>query len=266
VRPAKVPPPNVSRKDRDMSLVVSWAPHKNAQVSKYLVRLLPENEDEESKVVYSGKNTSCTFTNVSFAKNYQFTVQAINDLGDGVESDPSAPFVIDPIKTFVFARDFDDNGMIYWLGTDFGTSKRFRNPATTGKIEVTCSSMNSGTPELATGRVDTEFNTYNTSKSWIMINLKNFAIIPTRYCIKHGGTSLKPDYMRNWELLGSKDAMDWILLRKHANDDSGFSWDITDKDEDYSYFKLLQTGKTSRGTDYLEVRGFFEIYGRLVRE
>jgi hypothetical protein len=267
VKPARIDAPTVQRNGRDMSLTVAWRPKSASHISKYIVRLLPEIEGEEEKIVYTGTDTSCAFTNVSYNKIYQFTVQAFSsEQGEGDQSDPSAPFSIDPIKVFTYARDFDDNGLIYWLGSDFGTSKRFRNPATTGKVEVICSSMNSGTPELATGRTDTEFNTYNTSKSWIMLNLKRYSIIPERYSIKHGGTSNKPDFMRNWEFQGSKDGLSWVVLRKHENDESGFSWSIPETDEDYQYFKILQTGRTSRGTDYLEVRGFFEIYGRLVRE
>lgn len=249
-----------------MVLIVTWLPYGYAENSRYQVKLVPENEQEEPIIIYTGKSTSCLFINAAYNKNYQFIVQALNDLGEGMESDPSAPFMIEPIKTFAYTRDFDENGLIYWLGTDYGTSKRFRNPATTGKIEVTCSSMNSGTPELATGRIDAEFNTCNMSKSWITFNLKGLSIIPDRYSIKHGGTTPKPDYMRNWDFLGSKDGDKWILLRRHSNDDSGFSWALTNIDEDYSFFRITQTGKTSRGTDYLETRGFFEIYGKLVKE
>ncbi|KAL0482796.1 hypothetical protein AKO1_014242 [Acrasis kona] len=267
LKPSKINPPIVTRVDKKLEFVLTWQPYIYSENVEYKVKMLPEDDDSEesSVLVYKGKATTCNIRDVQYGRIYQFTVQALNQLGEGGESDPSAPIVIEPLKSFEYSRDFDENGLIYWLGTDYGTSKRFRNPATTGKIEVTCSSMNSGTPELATGRIDTEFNTTNTSKSWLTFNLKTISIIPNRYSIKHGGTTAKPDYLRNWDFLGSKDGVKWTLLRRHQ-EDSMFSWEIKNVDEDYSYFRILQTGRTSRGTDYLETRGFFEIYGKLVRE
>jgi E3 ubiquitin-protein ligase HECTD1 len=41
--------------------------------------------------------------------------------------------------TFTHERDFDDNGIIYWIGTNGGTTTEWVNPAQVGLVVVSSS-------------------------------------------------------------------------------------------------------------------------------
>ena len=58
--------------------------------------------------------------------------------------------MLDPIE-FVYSYDFDENGLLYYLGT-YGKTKDWVNPLVTGQISVFYSSLCQGTIEDISGR------------------------------------------------------------------------------------------------------------------
>ena len=60
-------------------------------------------------------------------------------------------FIVKLIKSLVYESDFDDNGLIYLLGTDF-KSKEWKNPAEKTKdhknyVKITNTKMDSGSDQ-----------------------------------------------------------------------------------------------------------------------
>lgn len=78
--------------------------------------------------------------------------------------------------------------------------------------------------------------------------------------------------LRNWEFLGQrKDDTEWIVLRKHVDDDAlktkgqAYTWELPDVNpSDYfTKFQIKITGKNSNNAYYLACSGF-ELYGTLL--
>ena len=63
---------------------------------------------------------------------------------------------------FAHSKDYDKNGIFYWLGTNYGQKHRWRNPAILGRIEL----KSSGHTRWIL-RKQTHKNNFNFSFSWI---------------------------------------------------------------------------------------------------
>jgi E3 ubiquitin-protein ligase HECTD1 len=74
-------------------------------------------------------------------------------------------------------------------------------------------------------------HTKDRSKSWFSIDLGVW-IIPTHYTLRHARGYGK-SALRSWELQGSKDGTEWVLLSCHEQDTelvepgSTFTWEVT---------------------------------------
>jgi len=177
-------------------------------------------------------------------------------------------------KTFVYQYDFDNNGLLYWIGTSKG-SKPYTNPAPT-LITVTRSSIGDNNlnfaslPEIAAGRESKSCYTHNIIGSWYCFNLQPFNICPNYYTLRHWCNQSYA--LRNWIFQGSTDGAQWEDLVVHVNDtrlseDGGStaSWMVPDKGKWFSHFMILQTGPNSSGNNYLML-SVFEVYGILEEE
>ena len=125
--------------------------------------------------------------------------------------------------TFINSYDFDTNGIIYWLGTNRGTSP-WKNPGIRGTVRVLQSSLakDSHPGYAAIGRETVRCVTEPKKSSWFMIDLLGIRVIPTHYTLRHYA-SFDTECIRNWRLEGcnnSKNGYDgnWICLLKHIND------------------------------------------------
>ncbi|OAF69058.1 hypothetical protein A3Q56_03204 [Intoshia linei] len=181
----------------------------------------------------------------------------------------------DPVPIlFVHESDFDDNGIIYFIGTNSGLSNTFINPAKHNIVIVRHSGMhdstvNSKTYEyLSRSKSPNIIRTADVINSWVSIDLGIF-IKPTAYTLRHSvGTSL-----RNWEFQGSVDGKTWYNLRKHTDDtslrSSGYStytWSIdipknSNYPKEYRYVRIFSTGPGSGGKNHFISFCGFEIYG-----
>ena len=172
-------------------------------------------------------------------------------------------------REFKYARDFDENGLLFHIGTEGGRGP-WRNPMQAGLgVTVTSSSQHRGQPHMVVGREGDLCYTESKPNSWFAIDLgAGRCIRPTHYTLRHGFGN-EQFRLRHWKLQGGNDGVSWTDLRTHVNDQalpaavfSTASWPLAPPDPRaaYRHFRVLQTGKNSSGTDYLVVCGF-EVYG-----
>ena len=178
---------------------------------------------------------------------------------------------------FEYASDFDTNGVLYWLGTDGGTTA-YTNPHTSGKITVTPSSIGVGTAAgfIEHARVGDRVNrTDNTAGSFVAVRLP-VPLVVTRYTLRNDGNATYA--LRRWVLEGSEDGAEgsWVVLKTHAGDTalattamSAASWDVdpaASGGRGFAHLRVRQTGKNARagnsGGDYLMMAGL-ELYGHV---
>ncbi|XP_022785890.1 myosin-9-like isoform X2 [Stylophora pistillata] len=159
-----------------------------------------------------------------------------------------------------YRKDFDRHGLIYALGTNFGTSS-WVNPSSTNsfptRIIATRSSDEQGSASdlLDTRRGGTLSGTKDEERSWWSVDLsEKYALYLTHYTLRQGrdnGMSI----IRNWRLEGSLDGRTWKLLRKHENDRGlkepypyyTATWCVDGELGAFRYFRIFQTAKNSSG-------------------
>ncbi len=229
---------------------------------KEICRIEHENDDNLEKE-YEVKG-------LEPGEEYEFGVCEVNIVGDGPFSD-SIP-IKTGLKEFRFERNDDQNGLIYWLGTNKGTSQDFQNPVDLGFVSVSSSGEYNSSCSMknAVGRDNTKGYASGTKANcWILIDLKNHSIIPKHYSFL---TPKKWSAPIHWKFEGSDDGgKTWALLKQHNNDQSvvqgggtSASWKIEGVEKAFSQFRLTQTGKDSAGYYRLQISRF-EIYGILMR-
>ncbi|PIC33910.1 hypothetical protein B9Z55_013719 [Caenorhabditis nigoni] len=169
--------------------------------------------------------------------------------------------------------DFDENGVIYWIGTNGKTVPTWTNPATVKAVKVTCSDLRQpfGKPEDLLSRDSNPINCHSSDdkNAHFTIDLGVF-LIPTSYTMRHS-RGYGRSALRNWSLQGSIDSKKWDDIISHVDDKSlgepgsTATWHVPEKGTvAYRYYRIAQNGKNSSGqTHYLSCSGF-EIYGDIV--
>ena len=174
-----------------------------------------------------------------------------------------------PLAGRVYSHDFDQNGVMYHLGTDGGQA--FKNPVTRGRVAVTASSVmqDSEPPRALLDRRTLRFSTKPQANSWVQFELKGQRLRATRYTLRHY-SSWDTEALRDWVLEGSNDGQQWATLREHKGDaalnkkGATHTWALSGPASEQSYrlFRVRQTGRNSNNHHYLALSGF-EIYGAL---
>ncbi|XP_049282299.1 E3 ubiquitin-protein ligase Ufd4 isoform X2 [Anopheles funestus] len=176
---------------------------------------------------------------------------------------------------FKHRHDFDENGIIYYIGTN-GKTLEWVNPAQYGLVTVTSSEgkqLPYGKLEdiLSRDSVSVNCHTKDNKKSWFAIDLGIF-IIPTAYTLRHA-RGYGRSALRNWMFQMSKDGVNWITMLTHTDDKSlaepgsTCTWPIdspADEQQGYRHVRIHQNGRNASGqTHYLSLSGF-EIYGKVM--
>eukprot|EP01084_Bolivina_argentea_P281358 481381_1 len=187
------------------------------------------------------------------------------------------------VTHFSYQEDMDTNGILYHLGTNFGT-EAWKNPMSYWKkVNVTTNCVLAHNRMRLSDIVGRELvycylENYRDKKtkkpqigSWFMIDFKEFQVKPTHYTLRH---DLHDDYiLRNWCFEGSNDGRKWIEIRKHDDDDdltfkdvcASFTWKIHCR-AFFRFFRIRMSGKNSSNSSHeedcyeLHCSGF-EIYG-----
>uniref|UniRef100_H2Z0Z8 E3 ubiquitin-protein ligase n=1 Tax=Ciona savignyi TaxID=51511 RepID=H2Z0Z8_CIOSA len=177
--------------------------------------------------------------------------------------------------TFNYSGDFDENGIVYWIGTNAKNESDWTNPASHGLVHVT-SSDEGGLPYgkladiLSRDSISCNCHTSDDEKAWLAIDF-GLHIIPTMYTLRHS-RGYSRSALRNWLFQASNDGQTWTTLITHRNDKSlnqpgsTASWPVSpesDETKGWRHFRIQQNGKnSSRHMTYLSISGF-EIYGKV---
>ena len=186
----------------------------------------------------------------------------------------AAAALIERGREWQYVSDFDQNGVLYWLGTN-GRTTGYTNPHTSRKVVVssTPQGFEPSTIEWFIGHAipPGESNqgymyTQNVAGAFVSVQLPAPMVI-TRYTLRHdahGGSRV----LRNWNFEGSTDGVEWVLLRQHVNDTSlaeqkhsTASWDVNPNGLAFSHFRVIMTGAKASGSNHLMMAGL-ELYGR----
>jgi hypothetical protein len=90
-------------------------------------------------------------------------------------------------RLFEYSYDFDEKGVLAWIGTKGGTAK-WRNPCLVENgVKVTASSIEKGDPISVAGRKPSETWTMDVPASWFCVDLgPSRSLILTYYTLRHG--------------------------------------------------------------------------------
>ncbi|XP_029035839.1 E3 ubiquitin-protein ligase HECTD1 isoform X7 [Osmia bicornis bicornis] len=177
--------------------------------------------------------------------------------------------------TFKYQYDFDENGLLYWIGTNAKTCSEWVNPGQYGLVVVTSSNGRNlpyGHLEDILSRDPSALNchTNDDRRAWFSIDLGVW-IIPSAYTLRHA-RGYGRSALRNWMFQASKDGVTWTTLYAHVDDPSlnepgsTATWTLeppADETQGWRHLRLQQIGKNASGqTHYLSVSGF-EVYGEV---
>ncbi|XP_070283574.1 E3 ubiquitin-protein ligase HECTD1 isoform X5 [Myotis yumanensis] len=178
-------------------------------------------------------------------------------------------------QNFIFRHqhDFDENGIIYWIGTNAKTAYEWVNPASYGLVVVTSSegrNLPYGRLEDILSRDNSALNCHSNDdkNAWFAIDL-GLWVIPSAYTLRHA-RGYGRSALRNWVFQVSKDGQNWTSLYTHVDDcslnepGSTATWPLDppkDEKQGWRHVRIKQMGKNASGqTHYLSLSGF-ELYG-----
>ncbi|MCP9265968.1 HECD1 [Dirofilaria immitis] len=174
--------------------------------------------------------------------------------------------------SFTYTSDFDDRGIIYWLGTN-GKTTEWTNPASVHVVFVTSSEgerLPYGQHEDILSRDALNCHTSDDKNAYFTIDLGVY-FYPNTYTLRHA-RGYGRSALRNWLLQASHNGQIWDVLVVHENDTSlnypgsTATWPVvcSEGKGPYRYIRIAQNGKNaSNQNHYLSLSGF-EIYGDIV--
>eukprot|EP01084_Bolivina_argentea_P250100 418904_1 len=168
---------------------------------------------------------------------------------------------------FTYAEDFDENGILYFLGSQ-GGQKAWKNPALTDEVAVCSSALVKDSTEISyfVGRTTVRCVTKPEDNAWMQVDFKDKLIQPSYYTLRHY-LSWDTECLRNWILQASNDGIHWVTVKKHEEDSSlsekgaAHTWPVQSRGA-YRIWRIKQTGLNSNKHKYLACSGI-EFYGQL---
>eukprot|EP00457_Paulinella_chromatophora_P000316 gb/GEZN01000316.1/.p1 GENE.gb/GEZN01000316.1/~~gb/GEZN01000316.1/.p1 ORF type:complete len:1660 (-),score=215.21 gb/GEZN01000316.1/:6-4985(-) len=198
--------------------------------------------------------------------------QPVGQAAPPVQIDYTGPIPkIEEGREFKYVQDFDENGVLYFIGTRNGTTP-WRNPAAQGlvrveSVELAMKPVPSAPCETIVGRDIVRCVTKPMKGAFFIVDLSTYYLKPTAYTLRHY-SSYDTEALRDWKLMASVDGKKWTKLSSHKKDQSlrkkgqAKTWVLPKIKKMYRMFKILQSGENSNGHWYLAISGF-EIYGSL---
>jgi hypothetical protein len=199
---------------------------------------------------------------------HRFSDIQINNVGvDSIDLFSQLSIAIQRCRiTFTYSgTNYDDQGIVYWLGTNKGQNM-WANPQVSGHITITTF------PNLYEGYIwhivnnkatDCVYTDHN-ENSYYRLDFRpsKIRIRPTAYTLGYANCST---YLRSWVLEGSNDDDKWDIVKEHVDDSTlvpnSATWKI-ESQYDYSIFKIRMTGPSVHNNYYLVACGV-EIYGHV---
>jgi hypothetical protein len=181
-------------------------------------------------------------------------------------------------RRFVYSSDFDEQGLIYWIGTN-GGKDAWKNPAEDGRLSLELSHEKMFSAEMKKHDVLARKPSHSlywggSVPQWFMVDLgPNYRLMADNYTLRHGYQHSN-SYLQNWCMQGSNDAETWVTLHEGGETpfNKGFdtrTFSIKDGKEHFRYFRVLQKGTycmgpgKSGGSAFICIAGF-ELYGELL--
>lgn len=146
------------------SLKLAWVPPSSVgAIEKYEIRQL---EDKEWRLIHKCDHscTTHTVTGLAASTRYCFGVRGVSKYGPGpwkgCTVTTAAPMYYSPLPTDLQGNssDFGHEGLLYWIGTQEGTGREWRNPAITGDVILNVSSKDGGTLSNALARYPSPYS------------------------------------------------------------------------------------------------------------
>jgi E3 ubiquitin-protein ligase HECTD1 len=189
---------------------------------------------------------------------------------------------------FLYDHDFDENGVFYYLGT-YGHKRAWQNPHVLGLIQCFTSSIGGGRVEDIAGRFVVNCRTLNEPFSFFGVDLGIGRLLaPSCYSLRNRNSTTH--VLLNWHFEGSVDRVNWVLLdrRIYLSENEKYNQSVAAEQQNlcqkgatstwgidtstygenpntangFRYFRVVQVGKNSSGSDNLTLSGL-EIYGRV---
>ncbi|KAF4678034.1 hypothetical protein FOL47_006986 [Perkinsus chesapeaki] len=214
-----------------------------------------EGEEEERKRGHGGGPRDCQRKGYRPERSTEEEVHNITSISRGsvpltaaAAASPTTPV------SFSYSSDFDTFGCLYWLGTR-GNTMPWRNPCSKlMEIQLTASSVGRGSVDEIVGRTSSvEFRTRNEPASWIQVDFgRGRALRLTGYCLRNRNSSAQ--CLMNWNIMGSNDGDDWILIDERKmcgslREPKATSYFPVDKSPEsrgsFRIFRLIQSGVNS---------------------
>ncbi|RVE51966.1 hypothetical protein evm_003432 [Chilo suppressalis] len=173
--------------------------------------------------------------------------------------------------TFTYDHDFDENGVLYFIGSNGGTCE-WVNPGAHGLVSVWSSDgkqLPYGRAEDALSRSPEPLNVHTNDdrRAFIALDL-GLHIVPSAYTLRHA-RGYGRSALRNWLFQMSMDGVTWSTLLAHSDEQalqepgSTATWRLR-ADAAYRYLRIQQNGKNASGqSHYLSLSGL-ELYGKVV--
>jgi hypothetical protein len=177
-------------------------------------------------------------------------------------------------KSFSHVQDFDDNGMLFYLGTHLNGSA-WRNPSSLGFVTAFRSSdlpsQANATANCIFERLPSLCITGSFENSWWVIDMTPaYRVQLTGFSLRDGTNSSRT-MIRNFVMQSSNDGIVWQdVSRRYRNDvsvkapESSAFFAIT-RTNAFRYFRVLQTDRNAGGTFFLSLSGI-EFFGTLYGE
>jgi hypothetical protein len=191
---------------------------------------------------------------------------------------------------FVYDHDFDENGVFFYLGTA-GLKYAWQNPHTLRQVNCSASSLGSGKIEDFVGRSLVNCRTLNEPFSFFSVDLgQGRTLAPTCYSLRNRNSTTH--VLVNWHFEASNDHINWVLLdrRIYLSEDPSYNQSVAQEQDQlcqkgatstwgidtqvysnhpanaggFRFFRIVQVGKNSSGSDNLTLSGL-EIYGRVLQ-
>jgi len=169
------------------------------------------------------------------------------------------------LKIFEHSEDWDDQGLLYYLGT-MGGLQNWTNPHESGWVKAELINIAfSASPSNTLSRTPARLRTKLRKNPWFSLDLgEGTEFLLSNYTIRHGGHKDESP-LESWDIQGSNDGLEWETIREHRGEVALKGEKVSHTFEaqaprTFRYFRIVVHGEKAT---QLSVGGF-ELYGRLV--
>ncbi|CAN0194370.1 unnamed protein product [Ascophyllum nodosum] len=175
---------------------------------------------------------------------------------------------------FVYTRDGDNGGLIYWLGTRRHTRKKFENPHDAGLVYISSSGFKEGTAATLVSRRRVPCSTTEEEGSWICLDVgQNQSMQVTHYSLCHGSPNDGCDLV-NWVCEGYDSTIKmWVIVSPDVRASPPLlkspygvgTWKVHNMGKAFRFIRLRSTGVNGRSGHALSLCAI-DLYGKLFAE